>query len=380
MYNTYVNFARQNALVVQGNINARIEAVYDANCASYVYRNGSRLGGAFDDCSAVRAAGICERAAVFTNTSGVRLQSLCNNLNNNTGRTFYSFTNEEICTFVRNETCSDEAAIADVGSFSNIFCIRNGTFVKLRERCLVLRDFEICGETVDWVNLWQGAFIIATMCLYGYLSIVFGRLDGDDAQFEIKRLFAKRALASKKRWLPQWRLTYNKSFNEPPETLALESDIILAAFASFEASKLAALCGRSHKNTYEFPAFVGPLFHRVVAIIIVFVIVLVINLLALVSTIGASCRQAFSWQFAASCLLYVISFFFCAVYMCFNNWRNMVGNRPYALNLHLMCDKVVQQAILTNQLPITVDEKADYDGLMDSLRSESIQSAPASGH
>lgn len=378
MYNSYINVAAHNSLVASGNVNTRIENVYDAGCATLWFMsdsstlNASTFGNASmpirDDCAAVNADAICDRlhSANQTGLAAVRLLSLCVHLSRATGLTFSTATNVEICRLVANETCTNGTSLSQTGSFSDIFCDgynqSHVMLVMLREKCVTLARFSGCGDQGSYLGIAQGLFVIATMTLYFYLNILYGQIDGDWGDIAIRRDYVKSALANQS-WLGSWAQTYVR--NQRARGNMIEkchlSDVELMrdVFENYRRIVNDPLGHDVDAVKYETPFDFSWYGHRIIKVLIIYFVVLPVNLIGIMLTIGfTDCPESVAFM---SSIIFFAVFFLSTVLvgLCCLGKQDILARQRGLLEAQMMCDKTVQLALLTSRLPdIDVDDVA----------------------
>jgi hypothetical protein len=354
MYNSFVNVAKEGKLTGAGRVDERLFAVYDANCVNFV----NATTNATDDCLAIKARAICERAPQFApSTTSRQLQALCEARSDYTAVTYYSFTNIEICAFVESEACLNETEIADAGSFASTFCsgfsLKSAILGTLQSKCREIAVYDSCVSGETRVFITQGVFVAITMFLYALADSWYCHLDGDVGEREVKRLFVKAALKKKNKakWLSKWHAVFTETVGHA----GAEKDVMLAAFAAFAALK------RSGEHCqYCAPAEMAKLRHKIQWLVLMYVLFLEIDL-GVIIYMMMECSNGVDTSQLVSVFLFGIAFLCYAITLLLSVYCRRHKKRASTATVELMCDKSVQAALLSGNLALLTRKEEDEE-------------------
>jgi hypothetical protein len=362
----------------EANIDARIEAIYDSNCETLRITNTSSFALVYDNCTAMDAIGICDRIELMLHEESpivMRLGQLCTHRDTFSAVSYPMYSTQEICDYVANERCAEPVLLLNLSSLSSLFCdsYNNSTLERLQSNCSTLAAFDGCVTQQNVFLVAQGAFVILTMCLYGYLAFLFGGLGGEGGERMIKTIYFRNAMQNEKFWLPIWKHQFastQAALGQPfDEKSVSRTDALLAAFATFKRDKVPTV-----HSTYCSPFVVGIFAFRSINVLIVYLMVLYLNVSALFTAVVSSeCPETKSY--VGSLILFIIFFvtalIFNLIFMsgCCGCRANSVTNEHAFLESNFLRDKSMRYALLTGREIVLFfdDQDVDFDAEIDAF-------------
>lgn len=358
----------------QGVLMERIAAQYDTNCDKW---RG-------DDCVAATPMAICARVMALNSSSVVngvapasfvdRLRRLCAHLKEPFVVAESSRGHESVCGAVlepddgRDNTCT----AANDTLLVLLFC-NTTTGGEVVAGCRFLRQFKGCREQRLWINFVEGAFVVATMVFYAFLTFRFSRLDGENGDGVVRQRLFRNCLKERAVWLKAWREAYLRA--NASSAVPTDAAVMRAGFKEYNA-----LC-RAHESGNKIvdlkPQYpwqpvlhTGPIRHDIPKLVLGFVCVLLVNLsVLLISAAKASdCVETddFVWSLGLYLLFFVshaLAVVFFTVRLAGIGFRgNAAFEQQQLVAVAFLGDKLVQQALLDNvPLREVTDVEADSD-------------------
>lgn len=350
----------------------RIQAFYFSNCIPITNVSAVASPPVYDNCTTVDADVICDRMALvlYDKSATVsRLLSLCFRYYvtpiYTSGISFPTYSTSEICDFVR-EGCTSLNS-----SLSLVFCKLPSHFSvlsSLQSKCATLSAFEGC-ETQQVVLLSVQSVLIAfSMCLYAYLTFLYGRLEGEGGENVVKAFYFRNAMQNEHLWLPIWKRQFGQVRREPPIDVAAvnRTDVLMAVFVTYDRFHLDLASVQNETTDYPTPFYVRFTSFRFVKVMYWYLFVLLFSIIVLVVVVAISeCPETFT--FFRSLTLFGLAFayavFFNMVYGdgCGGRCRNIVTTQTAMFESQLMQDKSMQYALLTGCENALLRDEQDVD-------------------
>jgi hypothetical protein len=379
----------QHAIILHGNYRARIERLYDSNCASLLQitqQNASTPQ--FDDCSAIDIGDICSRV-FMSSVRPPRLLGLCATSTKFSEYTRLVLPSAQVCPRILNINCSDVAifgygrgSIDGVPEIDSLFCLshdsKTNLLANLQSMCETIGLFDGCEGQKIAFGLVELSFSIATMALFAYLLVLYGLIDGENGNLAIKRDFVKEALRNKPHWVSQWKEQYILA--QAAKGLAIdeqsvsETEVMKAAFDTFRQDNDIFMDGRPTSQSYQFPFTFKVCRHLIVKLIVLYFFLLFVNLIGLVAGARLSaCPEPDS--FTISMGLFFILFMSGLTCIIVNHVgcgnSSIARRQEHAFMYQLMSDKFVQRSLLPGCSRNVEDSNSELAGSLGRSGDES---------
>jgi hypothetical protein len=374
----------QHAIILHGNYRARIERLYDSNCASLQIAQQNDSTPQFDDCSAIDIQDICLRV-FMSSVRPHRLLTLCWTSTEFSEYTRHVLPSAQICPRILNINCSDISIFGygdGIPHFDSLFCLshdsKTNLLVNLQSMCDTIGLFDGCEGQKIAFGLVELTFSIATMALFAYLLVLYGQIDGENGNLAIKRDFVEEALRNKPHWVPQWTEQYilAQAAKGLPidEQSVSEMEVMKAAFNTFREDSDCFMGGRQTSQTYHLPFTFKVFRHLIVKLIVLYFFLLFVNLIGLVAGARLSaCPEPDS--FTISMGLFFILFMSGLTCIVANHVGcgncSIARRQEHALMYQLMCDNFVQRSLLRGCSGNIEDSNSELAGSLGRSSDES---------